>query len=118
MQEVNRTGVVTKPYRRPFPNPIKVRAGEVVSADFDKETDLPGWVWCTDDRGRSGWTPRMWLAKQESDWRITRDFDAIELTVETGLAVTVHFEEAGFYWLTAEDGRTGWVPTSHVRLDS
>lgn len=60
----------------------------------------------------------MWLVKQGAHWRITRDFDAIELAVETRLAVTVHFEEAGFYWLTAEDRRTGWLPTIHVSLDS
>ncbi len=54
MQKVSRAGVVTEPYLQPFPRPIQVRAGEWVSADFEKVTDVPGWVWCTDERGRSG----------------------------------------------------------------
>lgn len=117
VRELNLRGAVSKPYRQPFPHPIRVRAGERVSADFGKVTDLPGWVWCTDDRGRSGWTPQEWLDKQGTRWRIIRDFDAIELTVEVRMSVTVHLEVAGFYRLTVEDGCTGWVPTDHVRLD-
>lgn len=115
--EENRTGVVTKPYRQPYPDPIRVSAGERVSPDFAKTTDLPGWAWCTDARGRGGWTPLKWLERDGDGWRITHDFNAIELDVDVGAVVTVHARLAGFYWLTTRDGRTGWVPCDHVQVD-
>lgn len=119
MQEKSgtRTGVVTRSYLQPYPDPIRVSAGERVSPDFAKVTDFPGWVWCTDARERSGWVPRDWMEHRGDEWRITRNFDAIELTVDVDATVIVHLEIAGFYWITTQDGRTGWVPSSHVRID-
>lgn len=102
--------VVGKPYRRPYADPIRVRAGEFVVPDFSEPTDIPGWVWCTDARGKSGWTPKSWLARSGNAWVVTRDFDAIELTIEIGDEVLVHFEESGFYWVATTDGRRGWIP--------
>lgn len=113
----NRIGVVTKPYRQPYPDPIRVSAGERVSPDFSKATDVPGWAWCTDDRGRSGWVPLEWLGQEGGEWRVAHDFNAIELTVHVGAVVAIHAHIAGFYWLTTEDGRTGWVPASHIHIE-
>ncbi|MHB1543504.1 MAG: SH3 domain-containing protein [Gammaproteobacteria bacterium] len=115
--EICRTGVVTKPYRQPYPDPIRVSAGERVSPDFAKSTDVPGWVWCTDDRGRSGWTPLDWLAQDGGARHMTRDFDAIELCVDVGARVVIHAQIASFYWVTTDDRRTGWVPCSHICVD-
>lgn len=115
--ETDRTGVATKPYQQPYPDPIRVSAGERVSPEFAKTTDLPGWAWCTDERGRGGWTPAQWLRQVGDGWLITHDFNAIELTVDVGTMVTVHAQIAGFCWLTTQDGRTGWVPSTHVRID-
>lgn len=110
-------GTVTRAYRRPYPDPIRVAAGERVTPDFDKPTDIPGWVWCTDARGKSGWTPRAWLRDERGAWRIARDFDAGELTVEPGDVLALHAETADFYWATTADGRSGWVPTDCVAPD-
>jgi len=115
---MNGQATVSKAYRRPYTDPIRVTAGDCVFPDFDAPTDIPGWVWCSGPRGRQGWTPRAWLEEKDGVWHITRDFDAIELSVTPGERVTLHFEHAGFHWLTTADGRTGWVPSDHLAPDS
>ncbi|HET6725016.1 MAG TPA: SH3 domain-containing protein [Gammaproteobacteria bacterium] len=106
--------VVTKSYERPYENPIAVEAGEPVAPDFEKRTDIPGWVWCTAGDGRSGWTPRDWLTQRGNRWHISREFNAIELTVAPGEVLDLVFEESGFFWARKENGEVGWVPSENV----
>lgn len=106
--------VVTRAYARPFENPISVRAGDVVMPDFDRPTDIPGWVWCTARDGRGGWTPTAWLVCKDGGWHIERDFNAIELTVVPGEVLEVLDRVSGFLWVRRGDGETGWVPCDHV----
>jgi hypothetical protein len=110
------TGRVIKPYKQPYPNPIRVRAGDRVYPDHSRETEWAGWVWCTDAQGVGGWTPEAWLARDGDEWHITRDYDALELTVQVGDPVRLECAESGFVWVTTSDGRRGWVPESHVQL--
>lgn len=112
-----RTGIVSQAYQQPYPDSIRVRAGERVAADFTKATDVPGWVWCRDARERSGWTSVQWLQRDGALWRIAHDFDAIELSDAAGVRVSVHAQIAGFCCLTTQDGRTGRIPASHIRFD-
>src|SRR4051794_16242582 len=108
--------IVTTPYRRPYNNPIAVRAGAAVVPDFEKFSELAGWVWCLAPDGRTGWAPRGWLERNGDEWRITRDYDAIELTVNAGDTLSIEFEESGFYWVEAQDGSKGWVPIANVTI--
>jgi hypothetical protein len=110
------TGRVIKAYQQPYPDPIKVRAGDRVFPDAARESEWAGWVWCTDENGKGGWTPQAWLKQEGGGWRVTRDFDAIELTVHSGDVVIVELAESGFLWVKTTDGRWGWVPVSHVQL--
>ena len=105
--------LVTEPYQRPFDDPLVVGAGEPVEPDFDRPTDIEGWVWCIAGDGRCGWTPRSWLVQAADGWYVDRPYNAVELTVNPGEVLEVEFEESGFCWATGEDGRSGWVP-SHV----
>lgn len=107
---------VIKSYNRPYANPIAVAAGEPVTPDFAKSTDIGGWVWCTAKDGRSGWTPRDWLAESDGVWRVTRDFNAIELTVVPGEMLDVAFRESGFFWAARPNGETGWIPCDNVSV--
>jgi len=102
--------VVVKPYERPYENPIAVSAGDQVIPDFEKSTDIDGWVWCTAKDGRSGWAPIAWLTRSSGIWRVDRDFNAIELTVVAGDLLEVAFEENEFCWVRNENGEFGWVP--------
>jgi len=108
---------VIKPYRRPYENPIAVAKGDLVTPDFDKATDIEGWVWCTAEDGRSGWTPKAWLESSNDTWRITRDFNAIELTVAPGDKLELLTEESNFLWVRNQTGDLGWVPRDNVSED-
>ncbi|WP_119165423.1 peptide-binding protein [Algihabitans albus] len=101
---------VVQAYRRPYEAPFRAEAGAAVRPDFGPKTDIEGWIWAEDPEGRGGWTPLAWLDRSAEPWRLTRDFDALELTVAEGEEVTLHFAESGFVLATTADGETGWLP--------
>jgi hypothetical protein len=106
------------PYARPYPDPFRAPAGTPVVPDPTRRTDIEGWVWAEDPEGRGGWVPLAWLDRAAEPWRLTRAFDALELSVEVGDAVTVHYAESGFVMCTTEAGETGWLPDGVLeRLD-
>lgn len=109
---------VTVPYERPYEDPISLKAGERVLIDPEKtkETDIPGWSWCTGPDGRQGWVPNGWLTHQDGAAHIVRDFSALELTLRVGDLVTLHQSESGFVFVTHEDGSVGWVPDACLQL--
>ena len=51
-------------YRASFPDPIRVKEGDIVTLDFQKKTNISGWVWCTQESGKSGWIPESYLEIQ------------------------------------------------------
>ena len=108
--------VVVKAYQRPYDNPLVVAAQDAVVPEFEKHTEIEGWVWCTANDNRSGWVPRSWLSKTESAWRVDRPFNAIELTVVPGETLDVALAESGFFWAAKQNGEAGWVPCENVSV--
>ncbi len=106
---------VVQRYRAPYPDPIAVRTGDPVTVDPSCTTDVVGWVWCIGPDGRSGWTPVAWIDRSRTPWRMRRDFDAAELTVEAGDGVRPLFAESGFVWC-AHAGQEGWLPDGVLQL--
>lgn len=111
---------VVKDYQAEFPDPIAVDAGEAfrVSARTSAWENNPVWmwVWCTDQRGKSGWVPKN-IIQMEADGQTGTThaaYDASELTVTAGQELTVEQEESGWFWCRDEQGRHGWVPISHM----
>jgi uncharacterized protein YgiM (DUF1202 family) len=105
---------VNADYQAPFPDPIRIKAGEEVTVDPEKATHISGWIWCTSCTGKSGWVPESYLDKRGTRGFMKCDYDAIELTVHVGELLTVHKLESRFYWATDGSGRQGWVPVEHV----
>jgi hypothetical protein len=103
-------------YEAPYPDPIRVRAGEIVAVDPEKKTNIAGWLWCTGKAGKSGWVPEAYLDRSGNTARLRGDYDAVELTIRVGNLLTAHKLESGFYWATDRNGRQGWVPAEHVEL--
>jgi hypothetical protein len=101
-------------YQAPYADPIRVNEGDEVVIDPDKRTNIPGWVWCTNRAGKSGWVPRTYVKYSGRAGKMLCDYDAIELTVHVGEMLTVHKAESDFYWVTSQEGRQGWVPMTHV----
>ena len=105
---------VTSNYQAPFPDPIRANQGDMVAIDVEKQTNIPGWVWCTHESGKSGWVPEAYVNIHGTNGKMICDYDAIELTVSIGNILTVHKEECDFYWVTDQSGKQGWVPVLHV----
>jgi uncharacterized protein YgiM (DUF1202 family) len=101
-------------YQAPFPDPIRTKAGEIVTIDPEKKTDIPGWIWCTSRAGKSGWVPEVYVDRQGNTGSMRCNYDAVELTIYIGDILTVHKMESAFYWVTDRNGRQGWVPAAHI----
>lgn len=115
-----RTGQVTMSYAAQYADPIAVRAGEivVVSDQIDHWRDRLEWVWiwCTGPDGRAGWVPDAYIERAGAHPTIRRDYDATELTVETGEEVIVKGEESGWLRCVTSRGAQGWIPAENVAL--
>jgi ribosomal protein S18 acetylase RimI-like enzyme len=82
----------------------------------EKESEWPGWVWCVNQADQGGWVPRRYLEVVGGQGRMLWDYEATELTVETGDALTVFKEESGWLWCANAQGERGWVPRAHVAV--
>ena len=107
---------VMEDYEAPYADPIAASAGDEVSINRDKKTDLAGWVWCTNRAGQGGWVPESYIDDQGEKGTMRCDYAAIELTVRVGEILTVHKAESGFLWVTNQAEQDGWVPATHVEF--
>lgn len=112
----NSFACVIADYQAPYSDPISVRTGDEVTIDDSKKTDCLGWIWCTNQSGKSGWVPEAYLDRQGDFGYLRCDYDAIELTIRVGEILACHKEESGFIWVTNQAGQNGWVPSNHVEL--
>ncbi len=115
--------IVATDYNPQYPDPISVNAGEIfhVSDKVESWNNNPNWlwVWCTDQRGKSGWVPRNIIVYNADgvSGTVRNPYDATELAVAAGEAVVVYQEESGWFWCTNLAGASGWVPLDNVRFD-
>lgn len=111
---------VTKDYQAEFPDPIAVEACEalVVSAKTSAWENNTAWiwVWCTDQRGKSGWVPKTIIQMDAGGQTGTTHaaYNARELTVIAGQELVIEYEESGWFWCCDQQEKRGWVPLSHV----
>jgi hypothetical protein len=110
-------GRVIAPHRSEFADPLVFRAGEELHIT-DKETEWAGWVWCTNQAGRSGWTPEAYVRREGDTGLGLVDYDATELSVDVGQELLMGVQESGWIWCTDQTGQSGWVPVDNVeRID-
>ena len=105
---------VIEDYQAPYPDPIQANAGDEVKVDFEKETDIDGWVWCTNHAGKSGWVPKSCIEINGNQGKMIQNYNAIELTIHFDEQLTVHNQESGFYWVSNQAGQQGWIPCANV----
>ena len=84
-------------YDTPFPNPLVVRAGEQLTVG-KRESEWPGWIWCTTRQGHGGWVPESFVTRQGDACTLRRNYDATELSVRVGEELVVEGEESGWLW--------------------
>ena len=104
---------VVTAYQTPFPDPLILKAGEKLDLS-DRESDWPGWLWCTTRQGQSGWVPGAYIEPMGQIGLARRDYDATELSAEEGEELTVNDEESGWLWCADRQGQRGWIPAENV----
>lgn len=104
---------VVTAYTRSNPEPLVASAGERVTVG-KRDDEYPGWIWCTDARGRSSWTPERILQIEGAEAVVAEDYSALELTLAPGEQVTVEREESGWAWVTTKSGERGWLPMGNL----
>ena len=112
---VPRRGRVIAARESDYPNPVRFAAGEEMVVT-DKETDWPGWLWCTTRAGISGWAPAAYVRREGGTAVALRDYDATELNVRVGDELTIVLEEGGWYLCRTTTGEQGWVPSENLEL--
>ncbi len=109
--------VVTRNYKASYPDPIEFSEGAVLILG-KKDPEWPGWVWCTNSAGKSGWVPEKIIVRQIETGLAVTQYSARELTVNSGDVLTLISIESGWYWAETRQGITGWVPGDHLRIES
>ena len=105
--------IVTEAHTSSFPNPIRLKKGEVVQVE-KRETEFAGWLWTTTSEGNSGWTPEPILAIDGTNAVVKEDYNARELDTQVDEELTVYRELNEWYWVSNVDGEYGWVPVRSV----
>jgi len=106
---------VVAAYRSPYSDPLVLTKGERLAIG-EKESPWPGWVWCMDGEGKSGWVPEAYVRRRGGACTMRRDYDATELSVEVGEELIAGEEESGWVWCTNREGQCGWVPRENVEV--
>jgi len=108
--------LVIKAYNSAYPNPLRLRQNDQLRLG-EKESEWPGWLWCTDQNSNSGWVPENYVRIAGDKGVMTCDYDATELTVQPGDQVTIIKEESGWYWCMDKSPRYGWLPKEYLKIN-
>jgi hypothetical protein len=111
---------VIRDYTAEFPDPITFQAGEEITLSeqvslWDNNPDWR-WLWCTDARGKSGWTPAAFFEARGQTAIARRDYAATELTATVGETLIIIDAYGGWFWCANQRGHLGWIPQDHVSL--
>jgi len=96
-------------------NPLYIMKGESVVVTYESD-EWPGWIWCINKEGKSGWAPVNYLEITEGSAVAKRDYDATELTVREGDELKILDEESGWYWCVFGEDEKGWVPIENLEF--
>ena len=99
---------VIRTYTSEFPNPLKLKKGDIVIIDHSKDKHL-GWKFCKTNKNE-GWIPKTYLNITGKSAKLNRDYDATELSLKEGQMLEVLCEESGWFWCKTEDSKYGWYP--------
>ena len=107
---------VIKAYQSAYPNPLKLKKDDRIKTG-ERESEWPGWIWCTDRNNVSGWVPEGYIRIEGNEAIMLYDYDATELTVNPGDQLLIINEEVGWYWCLDPKGNSGWVPKENVKIN-
>ncbi|MFX0040350.1 MAG: SH3 domain-containing protein [Promethearchaeota archaeon] len=105
---------VIKDYNSPYTEPLFFKKSEIVSIG-EKDSEWSGWIWCTNKLGNSRWIPENYLEIHGDKGILKRDYNAVELNAQIGEEYLIKEEEAEWYWVVNQEGKSGWVPIKNVQ---
>lgn len=104
---------VVKDYTRQYDDPISFERGESIAVERE-DKDFPGWWWCTDKRGKSGWVHENFFEEEDYRTIATEGYSALELSAKAGEALTGLDERSGWALCVNQTGEQGWVPLASL----
>lgn len=106
--------VVTADYACAYPEPLSASKGDRLAV-HQRDSEWPGWIWCTRADGAGGWVPQAWVqVHADRSCTLLRDYTARELTVESGELLDALLTESGWAWVANSTGQSGWVPLANL----
>jgi hypothetical protein len=112
--------LVVSPHHSELLFPLILKEGDFIFGQ-EKETQWKGWLWCRSDAEIYGWVPKSYLKKSQDRpgfFIVIKNYNAAELTVQTGEQLTFFYEESGWAWVRNKNGDDGWVPLKKLSVDS
>ena len=106
---------IIEDYNSPYTEPLFFKKNENVLIR-EKDSEWSGWIWCTNKSGQSRWIPENYLKINGNKGIIRQDYNAVELNVKIGEEYLIKNEEAEWYWVTNQEGKSGWVPIKNVMI--
>lgn len=107
---------IIKDHQASYPDPLVVKAGDELTIG-KKDTKWSAFVWCTNQDGISGWVPEKHLDRQGDRGIARQDYSTAELTITEEEKVVLESEDSGWYWVTNQSGKSGWIPVENVATD-
>jgi hypothetical protein len=105
---------ITQNYARTYDDPIAFERGESIMRER-QDKEHPGWWWCTDKRGKSGWVHESFFEDDDYRFITLEDYSAMELNATAGEIVEAVDERAGWALCVNDAGEQGWLPISHLQ---
>ena len=109
--------VVIKGYQTPYPDSILFKEGErvIIGETFQDDPDWVDWIWCAGESENRAWVPKQYIQLTSGEWRLSRDYDAKELSINIGEILAVDQIINGFGMAVKSDSTKGWVPLKNLQ---
>jgi len=112
---VSQRSIASKDYVPQYPNPLTVRAGDVVHVGA-RDDEFPEWWWCRSSEGLEGWMPTDILERLATNSaRVREDYSAKEIPIAAGDHLTIERSLGGWSLVRNQRGEQGWVPDTCYR---
>lgn len=106
---------VIKEHVSNYPNPITFEPGDMLILG-EMDTEYTGWIRVETQDGNKGWAPDQYIDFQPGDptGLANSSYNAFELDTSLNERLTVIKELNGWYLVTNEADKVGWVPVQSV----
>ena len=106
---------VIKEHEPSTSDPLIFIKGEKLKCE-ERKTVYKGWIWCINKNGKEGWVPKNYVKISKNQCEALENYNAVELSVSRGEKFIIEKEESGWFWVTNDKNKTGWIPIENVKI--